>query len=201
MISSKINMVPKKGNISSLTVIITLTKGELLCNLQDEPNRQGDVLHFQCSCCWGDLQVINDHWHDLDSYQICWLLFWLKCSSESHNFPSLLQISKKKMSATPLRLHLNCLRGEKQSIPNLIDFWHATIFLGLSYSNWIVLSPTGGGSQGMNRGLKLVSLLPECFKGFGFKVYGIFFTNNISSLDCDFFYYSNVLNLIFDVSW
>ena len=44
------------------------------------------------------------------------------------------------------------------SISSQIGFWRAKIFLGLSYSNWIVLSPTGGASQGMSPGLKLVSL-------------------------------------------
>ena len=40
-----------------LRVWPTLTKGELLGDLQDEPNRPRDVLHLQCNGCRGDLQV------------------------------------------------------------------------------------------------------------------------------------------------
>ena len=40
-----------------LRVWPTLTKGELLGDLQDEPNGPRDVLHFQCNGCRGDLQV------------------------------------------------------------------------------------------------------------------------------------------------
>ena len=41
-----------------LRVWPTLTKGELLGDLQDEPNGPRDVLHLQCNGCRGDLQVI-----------------------------------------------------------------------------------------------------------------------------------------------
>ena len=35
-----------------------MTKGELLGDLQDEPNGPRDVLHLQCNGCRGNLQVI-----------------------------------------------------------------------------------------------------------------------------------------------
>ena len=78
--------------------------------------------------------------------------------SGSHSSPSLLQICKKKMFATPLRIHRSCLRGEKESILNPIGLGMQIFFLARAiYSNWIVLFHTGGVSQGMNQGLKSVS--------------------------------------------
>ena len=40
-----------------LRVWPTLTKGELLGDLQDEPNGPRDVLRLQCNGCRGNLQV------------------------------------------------------------------------------------------------------------------------------------------------
>ena len=90
-------------------------KGELLCNLQDEPDWPGDVLHIQCTRRWGDLQVT--------SIMISIYLFYalhhfyaikysIEMHPESRSSPSLLQICKKKMFATPSKIHLGCLKGE-----------------------------------------------------------------------------------------
>ena len=53
-----------------LTVWPTLTKGELLGDLQDEPNGPRDVLHLQCNGCRGDLQVILPMF--VNAFQRCW---------------------------------------------------------------------------------------------------------------------------------
>ena len=39
-------------------VFIWMWPGELLGHLQDEPHRQGNVLHLQCPGCRADLQVL-----------------------------------------------------------------------------------------------------------------------------------------------
>ena len=103
-------------------------------------------------------------------------VLWVCCKSPKRKCPRLLWGSA--WTAWGVRNTL---------ISSQIGFWPAKRFLGLSYSNWIVLSPTGGASQGMSPGLKLVSLSSRVlFKAFVIKVYGTFVTNNISLWNCDF---------------
>ena len=105
-----------------LRVWPTLTKGELLGDLQDEPNGPRDVLHLQCNGCRGDLQVSLSML--VNACQCCWSMLSMQISwnflislvrLESHSSRTQSPISKKKMSVTPLKRHKSFLRGGHQS--------------------------------------------------------------------------------------
>ena len=102
--------------------------------------------------------------------QLKWLMH-----PESRSSPSLLQICKKKMFATPSKIHLGCLKGEQQSILIPIGFRIQVLF------------HTGGGNQGMNQDLKLVSVFKALVLQAYFSTVLDLFTNNIplaEEVDC-----------------